>query len=184
MSSTSTWQTSATYLSSLLEAAQKLGLRDAVLAKLDPSAREMVEAPHLKSWWPGEQLLAVCNALEAAGGAGTVRRVGIDASHQRMGKLVKPLAGVLLAMAKSPLHALFSRLGTFVSAGIQGVDARFVEEPGKNRGTVTFKFPEPVPALMADAWYGLFEVGFELAKAGKIVERVVTPTEHRFVVSW
>lgn len=184
MSSASTWQTSATYISSLLEALQKRGLRDAVLAKLDAAVREMAESPHLKSWWPGANLMAVFVAAEAAGGAGTVRHIAVEASRQRMGKLVRPLAGVLLAMAKSPMHALLSRLGTFVSAGLQGVEARFIEEPGKNRGTVTFKFPEPVLPLMADAWFGLFEVGFELAKGGAVVDRATDPTEHRFVVSW
>lgn len=171
-------------MSSLVEAVHRLGLRDAVLAKLDAAAGEMVEAPHLKSWWPGEHLVALLLATEAVGGAGTVRRVGIDASRHRMGKLVKPLAGVLLAMAKSPLHALMSRLGTFVSAGVQGVDARFLEDEGKNRATVHFKFPEPVPEVMAELWYGFFEVGFELAKSGRLVERTVESAEHRFVITW
>lgn len=179
-----TWQASATYVSSFLQALEEMGHLPAVTARLEARAAEMVKAPHAQSWWAGSQLVAVLEAAEAVARLPAVKEAGLRGSRQRMGPLVRPLAGVLLSLSKDPVAALFSRLGNFVSAGVRGIDARFVADEGKPGGVVTFTFPQPVPPVMAALWFGLFDVGFSLAKAGRVVNEQLAPTVHRYEVSW
>lgn len=179
-----TWQVSATYVSSFLQALKELGHLPAVTARLEARAAEMVKAPHAQGWWAGSQLVAVLEAAEAVAGLPAVKEAGLRGSRQRMGPLVRPLAGVLLSLSKDPVAALFSRLGNFASVGIRGIDARFVRHDGQQGGVVTFTFPQPVPPVIAALWFGLFDVGFTLARAGKVVNEHLTPTVHRYEVSW
>lgn len=179
-----TWQASATYVSSYLQALEELGHLPAVTARLEARAAEMVQTPHAQGWWGGTQLVALLEAVEAVAGLAAVKQAGLLSSRRRMGPLVRPLAGVLLSLAKEPTAALLSRLGHFVSAGVRGIDARFVPAEGKPGGVVTFTFPEPVPPVMAAVWFGLFDVGFGLARAGRVVNEQVTATVHRYDVTW
>jgi hypothetical protein len=77
-----------------------------------------------------------------------------------------------------------SRLGTFVSAGIKGIDARFLPNEAKTGGHAVFTFPEPVPAAMGGLWHGLFDVGLTLAGTGRVISEQVEPTTHRFELAW
>ncbi len=175
-----TWQASATYLKAMTRAARALGHEARVLEKLTPETRAMVESPHSQAWWPGEVLSDFVGAL----GLEAAREVSIRASRDSMGPLVKPLAAVLLAMAKSPPQALLQRLNTFVSAGVKGIDAHFEPNAEKNGGVVAFTFPEPVIPEMASLFTGLFDVGFSLARGGRVVSQVSEGAVHRFVVAW
>jgi hypothetical protein len=179
-----TWRASATYVTSFVEAVKALGHLDAVLPRLDEATRAMVATPGLQAWWPGNQHLALLEALAAVAGVEAVKEVSIRSSRKGMGPVVRPLATVLLSLTKTPALALLSRVGTFVSVGLKGVEARFDAHVGRPGGVAVFTFPEPVPAVMAAAWYGLFDVGFSLARAGRVVEAQVEPTVHRFIVSW
>ncbi|MDP1824192.1 MAG: hypothetical protein Q8L48_13145 [Archangium sp.] len=179
-----TWQASAMYVTSFVQALKEMGHLAAVTARLEPRAAEMVKAPHAQGWWAGAQLISLLEAVEAEAGLAAVKEAGLRGSHQRMGPVVRPLAGVLLSLSKVPAAALLSRLGNFVSAGVRGIDARFVPAEGKPGGVVTFTFPEPVPTVMAAVWFGLFDVGFTLAKSGRVVSEQVSPTVHRYEVTW
>lgn len=179
-----TWRVSATYVTSFVQALKEVGHLPAVTARLDARAAEMVKNPHSQSWWGGSQLISLLEAVEAVAGASAVKEAGVRGSRQRMGPLVRPLAGVLLSLSKEPAAALLLRLANFVSAGIRGVDARFVRAEGQPGGVVTFTFPEPVPPLTAALWFGLFDVGFALAKSGRLVSEQVSPTVHRYEVAW
>ena len=179
-----TWQASATYVTSFVQALKEMGHLPAVTARLDARTAEMVKAPHAQSWWAGTQLIALLEAVDAVAGVSAAKEAGLRGSRQRMGPLVRPLAGVLLSLSKEPAAALLMRLGNFVSAGIRGIDARFVPADGKPGGVVTFTFPEPVPPVMAALWFGLFDVGFALAKAGRVVNEQLSPTVHRYEVTW
>jgi hypothetical protein len=101
-----------------------------------------------------------------------------------MGPLVRPLAGVVLALTKSPFEALLNRLGTFVGAGVKGVESRVVMNATKNGAVVSFVFPEAVPAEMVAVWVGLFDVGFTLARSGRLMSEKAEPTTHRFEIAW
>ena len=48
----------------------------------------------------------------------------------------------------------------------------------------TTGYAEPVPVELAAVWVGLFDVGFSLAKSGRIVSEHAEPTTHRFEVAW
>ena len=179
-----TWQASATYVTSFVHGLEKLGHLRAVSARLDPLTLAMVKAPGAEAWWPGDRLIALLEATEAEVGVDAVKQAGLRGSHDRMGPLVRPLASVLLSLSKNPMQALLSRLSNFVGAGIRGIDTRFVPHVGKPGGVVTFTFPQPVPPVMAAVWHGMFDVGFSLAKAGRIASEQVEPTVHRYEVTW
>lgn len=184
MEPTYSWQASATYVTSFVSAAKALRHLEVVRPLLDGPAREMVDTPGAQAWWPGERLVSLLLAAETVAGRDGVKAMSVHGSRERMGPLVRPLAGVLLALSKAPALALLSRLGTFVSAGVKGVDARFVPNEAKNGGHAVFTFPEPVPAVMGTLWHGLFDVGFTLARSGRVVSEQIEPTVHRFEVSW
>ena len=178
------WQVSATYLTSFVGATRAMGHLDAVLPRLDEATRAMVPSPGAQAWWPGERLVDLLQGVEAVAGVEGVKAISIRGSRERMGPLVRPLAGVVLALSKAPALAMASRLGTFVSAGIKGIDARFLPNETKTGGQAVFTFPEPVPAAMAALWYGLFDVGLSLAGEGRVVSEQVEPTTHRFELTW
>lgn len=179
-----TWEASATYITSFVSAAKSLGHLTAVLPRLDGPTRAMVEAPGRQAWWPGQYLLTLLVELESTAGAEAVKETSIRGSRERMGPLVRPLASVILSLTRTPMEALLNRLATFVSAGIKGIDARFVAHQGKPGGMAIFTFPQPVPAVMGVAWYGLFDVGFTLARKGALGSVQIDPTVHRFEVTW
>jgi hypothetical protein len=179
-----TWQASSTYLTSFVSATRALGHLDAVTTRLEAATRTMVAAPGAQAWWPGEGLVDLVLALEAVSGLEGVKAISIRGSRERMGPLVRPLAGVLLALSRAPALALLSRLGTFVSAGIKGIDARFLPNETKTGGQAVFTFPQPVPQVMGTLWHGLFDVGLTLAGAGRVVSETLEPTTHRFEVTW
>jgi hypothetical protein len=174
------WQVSATYLQSMIRACRALGHEARLLAKVSPETKAMLVSPHAQAWWPGDVLIDCVGALGVEAG----NEVSIRASRDGMGPLVKPLVGVLLALTKSPIRALIDRLDTFVSAGVKGVKTNFTPNAEGNGGEVTFTFPEPVIPEMATAWTGLFDVGFSLARSGRVVSQTIEGAVHRFIVAW
>lgn len=177
------WRASGTYLGAWVHSAHKLGYADLVRDRVDGPTLEMMRAPGASTWWPGERLLSCLTALQDAGGPEAVREVSIDLSRERMGPLVRPLASVVLLFTKAPLVALCSRVQTFISSGVHGIEARFVPTHSKE-GTVVFTFPEPVPVVMGEVWSGVFDVAFSLAREGRIVGQRFEPTAHRFDLQW
>lgn len=174
------WQVSATYMKSAVGAMRVLGHLARVEQAVSPSTRAALTAPHAQSWWPGDVLIDVVTAL----GLEPARAVGIRASRDGMGPLVRPLAAVVLALTKSPFEALLNRLSTFVGAGVKGVDSRVVMNVEKNGAVVSFVFPEAVPAELVAVWIGLFDVGFSLARSGRLLSEKAEPTTHRFEIAW
>ncbi len=178
------WKASATYIASFARELEARGELELVRARLEPMMVELVKTPHAQSWWPGRHLIALLEATEAVGGPASVRQIGVRVSHRSMGPLVRPLASVVLSLTKEPMVALLSRLSTFAAAGVRGIDCGFVRAGDATRGVVTFTFPQPVPPVMSAVWHGLFDVGFTLAKTGRVASEQVEPTVHRFEVVW
>lgn len=178
-----TWRASGTYLGALVHSLQRLGHAELVRSRVDSATLEMLSAPTGNTWWPGDRLLACLTVLEDARGPEAVREVSIDLSQERMGPLVRPLASVVLMFTRSPLVALLSRVQTFISSGIHGIDARFVPTHS-GAGSVLFTFPEPVPPVMGEVWSGVFDVGIALARQGRIVSQQFEPTVHRIDLAW
>lgn len=183
MSTGVTWECSSTFFSAVRAATKELGQLDLVRAQLDFTSREVVDGLHRQAWWPGQHVVAFFLALEQVGGPGTARRAGVLAAHHGMGKLVRPLTGALLAFSRSPLEALLSRLGTFANLGTRGVTTTWAKT-GPGVGRASFTFPEPVDPIMAEQWYGMFDLGFQLAKQGSIAKVTIEPAQHHFDVQW
>jgi len=180
-----TWQVKATYLVSFVGAADALGSLKAVRPLPDAATQEMIDRPSAPASWPGPQFIGLLQALEAQAGREAVKAAAIRGSRERMGPIVRPLAGVVLSLAKVPMLSLLSELDNFVSAGVQGIESKFERNrEGRPGGHVTFTFPQPVPAVMSVTWHGLFDVGFALAKGGRIVSERLTPTAHCFELIW
>ncbi len=173
------WRVSATYVGAFVQSARKFGYFDALASHVDPAARAMLDGPALEAWWPGQRLLTCLSTLADQHGAPAVREVSIDLSRERMGPLVRPLVSVLLMFTRSPLISLFSRTQTLISSGVHGVDARFTPA-NSTSGRLEFLLPEPVPAVMAEVWSGVFDVGFTLAGGGRIVSQDIKPRVHRY----
>jgi hypothetical protein len=55
---------------------------------------------------------------------------------------------------------------------------------GKSGGVVSFTFPEPVPEVMSVVWQGMIDVGFTLARTGKVVGVKIEPRQHRYEIEW
>ncbi|MFZ5441152.1 MAG: hypothetical protein ACOZQL_14175 [Myxococcota bacterium] len=175
-----TWQVSSSYIKSLGAALRVLGHTQRVLEGVGPGSRTALTDPLKASWWPGEVLVDTVTVL----GMDAAKEVSIRASRDGMGPLVRPLAAVVLTLTRHPQEAMLSRLGTFVSAGVKGVSTAFVPNGRGNGGRVSMRFPEPVPQVMASVWTGMFDVGFTLARGGRVVSEQLEPTTHHFDVEW
>lgn len=180
MNSEPGWHVSATYLLGMVKVLRALGHYDRVRAGASADARTMLDDPNGRRWWPGPVLAEVLELL----GPEAAREVGLRTSRDRMGPLVRPLAGVLLALSRNPTHALLSRLHTFLEPGVQGVVVRYEVRPDGTGGLVTFTFPQPVSRVVASLWAGVFDVGFALAKQGRITSETLGPAVHRYEIAW
>ncbi|HEY0882029.1 MAG TPA: hypothetical protein VGD87_10890, partial [Archangium sp.] len=174
---------SSTLFAAVRAASKELGYLDRVRAALSFENREMVDGLHREPWWPGERFIDFLLALEAVGGPGTSRRAGVLASHQSMGKLARPLTGALLAFSRAPLESLLSRFSTFAGLGIRGVTASWVKT-GDRVGRATVLLPRDTNPILGEQWYGLFDVGFSLARQGSIVKVTIEPRSHVFDLQW
>lgn len=176
--SSGAWQISATYVKGLSRALRELHHDELVRERASAQTREVLRQPLTQSWWPGTVLAETMEAL----GAEVGRTVAARTSFDTMGPLVRPLAGVVLTLSKSPIEALLKRLPVFVGAGVQGVTTNVALAP--HEAVVTFTFPEPVPEVMSAVWYGMFEVGFQLAKQGALAGQTIEAAKHVFTIRW
>lgn len=171
------WEINSSYVRSLSRSMQRLGkAAPGVSAATDA----MIRRPDDQTWWPGAYLVELLQALERTHGRETVDQLSIRASHDGMSLLVRPLVSVVLTFSKSRGQALFSRVDTFTAVGVRGVKASFT--PQGDGGEAVFTFPEPVAAVMASVWVGMLDVGFSLARGGRLVDSTLSPTEHRYRV--
>ncbi len=182
--STARWEVSSTYVTALISSMKHFGHFEAVHAKSDDAARTLIDTPSAQRWWPATPFASLLATYDVTHGRAALIQSNIHASHSRMGPLVKPLASVLLALAKSPAAALMARLPTFLEAGVKGVQGHFEPAPTGHGGHVRFIFPEPVPEAVSSVWHGLFDFGFSLAKQGRIVTERLEPAVHHYDVDW
>lgn len=178
------WQVSSTYVTALISSMKHFGHFDAVHAKTEGASRELIDRPSAQRWWPAAPFVSLLATYDLTHGRAALIKSNIHASHSRMGPLIKPLASVLLALAKSPAAALMARLPTFLEAGVKGVQSSFEASPTGHGGHVRFLFPEPVPEAVSSVWHGLFDFGFSLAKQGRIVTERLEPAAHHYDVDW
>ncbi|MBL8915292.1 MAG: hypothetical protein JNM17_31605 [Archangium sp.] len=173
------WEVNSSYVRSLSRAMQRLGKN---APGLSSTTEAMLARPNDQTWWPGARLVELLESLETAHGRETVDALSIRASHDGMSLLVRPLVSVVLTFSKSRGQALFSRVDTFTAVGVRGVKASFT--PEGNGGEAVFLFPEAVPAVVASVWVGMMDVAFSLARGGRLVDTKVSPTEHRYRVTF
>jgi hypothetical protein len=175
----SAWTISGNYLTAMTRAMHSLDHFAGVRARVSPACAAALDSPHQEAWWPGEVLVELVGAL----GAPATKDVAIWASRESMGKMVRPLASVVLTLSKAPGMALFTRIGAFVGAGVKGITATFEPNADRSGGIATFTFPTAVPSALANVWAGFFDTAFSLTP-GKVVRETLTPTTHQYEVSW
>ncbi len=178
------WQASSTYLTAFIASLRHLNQFEKVHAAVEPDARAMLDNPRSQRWWSGPVFASVMVTHESVFSRAELTKCHVHASHSRMGPLVKPLASVLLALARSPADSLMQRLPTFMEAGVQGVEGVYTARDDGHGGHVRFIFPTPVPEALSTVWHGLFDFGFTLAKAGRVVSERLEPTVHHYEVTW
>lgn len=172
------WAVSSTYLRALRQAMVAHGLS----APTDPTLARFLGELHLQSWWRGADVVRLFDHLSTTAGPSVAERLAYLASRDGMGPIVRPLASVVLALTKSPGHALFSRVQNFVTVGVRGVDAGYT--PNAEGCTLTFRFPSPVGHRASHLWSGMIAVGLELARRGRVTSSSFTDREHRYELSF
>lgn len=183
MSADASWKVSGTYLSALVEAMEARKILPQVKAALPDEIAGLLASAGTQRWWPGTHLVALVEAAAKATSPEELRKTAIFASHDRMGPLAKPLFSIILILSKTPIDSLCSRVESFVALSLKGVHAGW-QRTSEGKGTLTFDFPEPVPAAMAELWHGMTAVAFELARAGRVERVTVEPAQHRFELAW
>ncbi len=183
MSADAAWQVSGTYLAALAEAMEARKTLAKVKEALPPEVAGMLQSAGGQRWWPGTHLTAIAEALAKTSSPEELRATAIFASRSRMGPLARPLFSIILIMSRSPIDSLCSRVESFVAMSLKNVHAGW-QVTSEGHGTLTFDFPEPVPAAMAELWHGMTAVAFDLARVGRVERVTVEPARHRFELAW
>ena len=174
---------SAMFVSELLRVLSEGPLREELLSNASPDLKAMIQSPASKGWWPSPPMFEFIEAVVSRQGREHLKRLCIQASHNRMGPIARPLVNIFLLVAGATPETLFSRAGTFVSIGVRTVVTRW-NSTGPKSGTVSFRFPGPVPADLSLLWWGMLVEGFTILKNGRVAREDITPEVHTFDLEW
>jgi hypothetical protein len=171
-------------------AMQRMGLLEAVKARLGPEARRMVEdPPQASQWFPLTVTVEITRAIAAERGMSAVREASRITALEGIAPLWRAaIEGFLRLFGASPA-TLFARMEQLSALSTDGVRPVYQPE-GPNRGTVVIhlRSEEPVELHTWEAFAGTLEAVFEICKVPGTVGAVQpSATEHgvmRVPVKW
>ncbi|MCI0569406.1 MAG: hypothetical protein L0Y66_01510 [Myxococcaceae bacterium] len=131
-----------------------LGLLAAVRARVSPAAaRLLTEPPPFMAWVPERWFFEVLLALEAQAGREGCRQLGLHGARLMTGGVMAPLVRTSAAVFGPTPSALLSRMGTLCLMIVRGVTFAFVQD-GHRKGTLTLRYPAPVPSAFYAGYEG------------------------------
>jgi hypothetical protein len=175
----STVEFSATYVAGLRDALVAASQLEFLRSHATPALIELFDRPSAHAWWPGDQVFELTELVVAHFGAEALKTLTIQASQRRMGPIARPLINVLLLVSGTTPNSLLNKASTFVSIGIRPIVTTWVST-GPKTGTLSLRFPEPVPGSVALLWWGILNEAFSFLKTGRVVREEVQPTTHTF----
>lgn len=175
----SVWEVDRAYINAFATAVGDLGLP---VEGLEAGPLELLKSPRKQAWWPGQSLVELIMALGRLHGREGLEAITRRASHDGMARLVRPVVVNVLALAGSPPHALFSRVGMFTSIAVRGVTASY-ERVGDGC-ELTYTFPVDVPELVSVVWVGQVDLGLSLSGGGRISKIDTTARVHRVTLTF
>jgi hypothetical protein len=155
------FEVTAVYVAGFRKALQDLGLLERVSAKLQPSTKAVLEAPHGARTHDAEVLRDLSDTLYALAGAEVFQQHAYLMARDSLGKILIPMFKVALALTGRTPATLLSRVPDSVHQALRGVKATW-EPDGPNAGRLRVDYPQPVPSAAADGWRGTLRFLFEL----------------------
>ena len=177
------FQTSAAYIAAISRALTKLGKLEAVLAKAEPTAAEMLRAPNSRSWWGSTEAFAMTRAIVAVGGVDLLQQVGRLGVLESIAAILRPLVGVLLALSGPSPATLLSRFGQLSSTAVKNVNFTWLAT-GQTSGELTITYPVTVPPEYVAYWLGGFDFVWSTTKKTGTTKATHHGTWLHFAISW
>jgi hypothetical protein len=164
------YEVSSVMVAGFLKAARELGVLDAALPLVTPPYRAIIDAPHRKSWVPGELIMELNTAIAKTSAPERVADVNYVMSKDSISRIVMPLLKVTMALFGRNPAAIFSKLYDVSTTSIRGVGIDW-QLVGTSGGAYVIRYPIAVPAVTHHAWEGVFRFGFELAgREGRVAK--------------
>ncbi|MCU0697438.1 MAG: hypothetical protein MUC96_13005 [Myxococcaceae bacterium] len=180
------WKSSAVYLAGLVKSIRAAGLLEAVLERVPPETRAVVDNPYGQRWHPWTHGAALATAVLELAGPRALEDITFVMARDSFGPILTPMLQVALTLMGMSPASVFSRVDQSIKPAIQGVTARF-DATGPTSGAVSFEYPT-VPAPFADtSWRGGLRFMFHLVGLeGRIgpCERLEGGRVLRYAVSW
>lgn len=180
------WKSSAVYLAGLVKAIRSAGLLDAVLARIPPETRQLVDNPYGQRWHPWQHGAALATAVLDVAGPQALEDVTFVMARDSFGPILTPMLKIALTLMGMSPASLFTRVDQSIRPAVQGVTARW-ERTGEHTGLVSFEYPIVPPPFADTSWRGGLRFMFQLVG----LEGQIAPCERResgrvlvFAVSW
>jgi hypothetical protein len=119
---------------------QKLGVLEAVRAKVPDETREAIDQPPLPgAWSDGMFIEDIICALESLRGMDAVRKVTKGGQQEAILPILRPIITGLLRLFGASPETLLSRWPDFTRTNVRGIDFKWVRESDRaGRLVVTF----------------------------------------------
>lgn len=176
------FEVTAIYVAGFRKALQDLGLLEQVSARLQPSTRAVLDAPHSRRTHDAGVLKDLSDTLYAVAGNEVSQQHAYLMARDSLGKILVPMFKVALALTGRTPATLLSRVPDSVHQALRGVKAVWKPE-GPNGGALQIDYPEPVTAVAAVTWRGTLRFLFELLEGTPAhIERIDLTNELRTIV--
>ncbi len=144
----------------------------------------MLDAPSSQAWWPQADVVALCEAIHAAGGATLVADVGRFVVKDSISVVVQPFIKVVSALGVVTPATFFSRFGQFSLTAIRNVRFTWAEKSA-TAGELVVEYPPGVPETLAPLWLGPIEYTYEVARVeGRPTHISAKGPRYVFSLSW
>lgn len=167
-------------------AMRALGVADAVLAKVSPDVRAVLENPMTARFHPGAVVDACFTELAAQHGMEKVEQVMAKATEDSLKGIIAPLARLFMTMMGGGPRPLLTRFETLISGGTQGFTAKW-EAKSEREGTLRIGSDVALPPISDHAWKGAVTYLLVFAEVkGRVVIGAREPMsrEVRLSISW
>ncbi len=160
---TRVWETSATYFHAVVLALEDLGHKAGVRALAPPAVQELIDHPQSRGWWSAEVSIELTRTLERYGGWELVQKVAKSASLGSLGRLIKPLVSVLVAISGTSPATLMARSGQLLTVAVRNVPSEW-STTSPTSGTFVVRYPTPVDRIYGAWWVGGLELIFDMTR--------------------
>ncbi|MDX2012409.1 MAG: hypothetical protein SFW67_19590 [Myxococcaceae bacterium] len=155
------FEVTAVYVSGFRKALVDLGQLDAVVARITPETRAVLERPFSARAHSADVLRDLSDALLAVAGPEVFRRHAYLMARDALGRILTPMFKVALALTGRTPSTLLARVPDSVQQAMRGVTVTWTPA-GPTAGALAVKYPEAVNRTAEEGWRGTLQFLFEL----------------------